>query len=227
MTQAISKFAALVPMKGHSERVPNKNLRLFGKKPLYHHIVGTLLQCPHVDCVYINTDSPQIASDVAQNFKDRVRLIQRPKEICGDFVSMNVVINHDLSQVEGKYFLQTHSTNPLLKPETVTRAIETFLSHPESDSLFGVNPFHGRFYDAKGDPINHNPEEMLRTQDLPPLFEENSNLYLFSRESFIKTGRRIGKRPILHPVSKLESIDIDTEEDFKLATFVYEYLKTT
>lgn len=214
-------------MKGHSERVPNKNLRSFGGRPLYRHIVNTLLACSHIDAVYINTDSDMIAKDAINTFDSRVKIIPRPAEISGDFVSMNVIIDYDLSQIDGDCFLQTHSTNPLLRMETISKAVERFLQRGEYDSLFGVNRYQSRFYDWQGKSFNHNPEEMLRTQDLPPLYEENSNLYLFSRESFNKRGRRIGDRPILFEIPRLEAIDIDIEEDFKLAEVIYAHFTQT
>lgn len=223
----MKKFFALVPMKGHSERVPNKNLRLFGGKPLYHHIVSTLISCPYIKSVYIDTDSAAISQDAFTHFPEKVKIIQRPSSICGDFVSMNVIIDHDLTQIDGIYFLQTHSTNPLLETPTLTRAMETWLKHPQYDSLFSVNRYQSRFYDGKGSPINHNPNEMLRTQDLPLVYEENSNLYLFTRESFQKTGRRIGNKPVLFEMPKMESLDIDTEEDFKMAEVLYNYVTKT
>ena len=218
----MEKITALVPMKGHSERVPNKNLRSFSGKPLYHHILATLLECPEIDAVYIDTDSNEITQDAAHSFKERVRILPRPAAICGDFVSMNVIIRYDLSQIPGNFFLQTPSTNPLLKASTIRKAIRLFFENQESDSLFSVTRRQARFYDRKGSSINHNPQEMLRTQDLPPLYEENSNLYLFSRESFHRAGLRIGQRPFLFEMPKLEAIDIDDEMDFKLAETMHQ-----
>ncbi|OGQ05099.1 MAG: acylneuraminate cytidylyltransferase [Deltaproteobacteria bacterium RIFCSPLOWO2_01_44_7] len=224
MSFAIQKITALVPIKGYSERVSNKNLRPFAGKPLYYHIIHTLLACPMIDSICINTDSDAIAEDATSSFSGKIKIIPRPKEICGDTVSMNVIIKHDLSQIDGRYFLQTHSTNPLLSLPTLTKAIEQFLKAGDHDSLFGVNRYQSRFYDHQGKAINHYPNEMLRTQDLPPVYEENSNLYLFSRDSFDKTGRRIGNKPILFETPKLESIDIDEEVDFKLAELIYEHI---
>ena len=208
---------ALLPMKGHSERVPNKNLRLFAGRPLYHALLQTLLACPAIERVCMNTDSELIAQDVREHFRGPVMVLRRPEAIRGDFVSMNRIIEYDLSQISGTYFLQTHSTNPLLKGGTILRAIERFLEPGPHDSLFGVTRLQARCYDAAGAPINHRPEEMLRTQDLPPVYLENSNLYLFSRASFAKQGRRIGERPILFEIPKLEALDIDDELDFRLA----------
>lgn len=216
------EMMALLPMKGHSERVPNKNMRSFAGRPLYHHVLHALISCPYIKAIHIDTDSEVIAGDARQHFGERVEIIERPPEICGDFVSMNVIINYDLSRVAGDYFLQTHSTNPLLTTNTLNRAIELFLEAREHDSLFSVTRLQSRLYDKGARAINHNPNEMLRTQDLPPVYEENSNLYLFSRKSFEKCGRRIGENPILFEMSKMEAIDIDDEADFRLAEYIHQ-----
>lgn len=211
-------IVALVPMKGHSERVPNKNLRSFCGKPLCHWIISSLQKSHYVKDIAVNTDSPEIAENIRQNF-DRVKIIDRPDEIRGDFVSMNTIIAYDLSQLPGEHFLQTHSTNPLLSTETIDEGIELYFHNlGMHDSLFTVTRHNARFYWRDGRPINHNPQELLRTQDLTPILEENSSLYLFSRESFKQSGnRRIGLRPYLFEISKFEAIDIDEEDDFLLA----------
>ena len=209
---------ALLPMKGHSERVPNKNLRPFCNRPLCHWTILNLQKSHYVKDIVVNTDSQEIAENIRQNF-DRVKIIDRPDEIRGDLVSMNTIIAYDLSQLPGEHFLQTHSTNPLLNAETIDKAIELYFHNLRMyDSLFTVTRHNARFYWSDGRPINHDPQEMLRTQDLPPIFEENSNLYIFSRESFKQSGnRRIGLRPYLFEINKLEAIDIDEEDDFLLA----------
>jgi len=214
-------IVALVPMKGHSERVPNKNLRSFCGKPLCHWIILSLQKSHYVKDIVVNTDSMEIAENIRHNF-EKVKIIDRPDEIRGDFVSMNTIIAYDLSQLPGEHFLQTHSTNPLLNAETIDKAIELYFHNlGMHDSLFTVTRHNARFYWSDGSPINHDPQEMLRTQDLPPILEENSNLYIFSRESFKRSGnRRIGLRPYLFEISKFEAIDIDEEDDFLLAELI-------
>lgn len=210
-------------MKGHSERVPNKNMRNFNGKPLYHAIINSLLKSKHISQIIINTDSEIIKKDALNQFS-KLRVIDRPEKIRGDFVSMNEIIAYDLSQAEGEHFLQTHSTNPLLKTETIDKAIETYFKKLEEgyDSVFSVTKIQSRLYWQNGSAINHNPKELLRTQDLPAVFDENSNLYLFSRKSFISAGNnRIGLKPFLFEMNKLEAVDIDNEEDFVLAEILY------
>ena len=212
----MNKVTALMPMKGHSERVPGKNVRDFAGKPLCLHVIDMLMQGPSVEKIIVNTDSEQIAALVRT--RGKVTVVERPKELCGDFVSMNEIISHDLNFISTPHVLQTHATNPLLTSATVEKAIEEYLGALEShDSLFSVTAWHARFYRDDGKAVNHNPAELLRTQDLPPLYEENSCFYLFSPQSFRASGARIGKKPLLYPISRLEAIDIDEEDDFLMA----------
>ena len=217
------KLTALLPMKRTSERVPNKNMRNFDGVPLYHAITKSLLASKYIDKIAINTDSEVIAKDARENFGDSIMIIDRPVEIQGGDVSMNIIIDYDLSQLKGEHFLQTHSTNPLLRTETIDKAIEVYFEKlDDNDSLFGVTKVQTRFYDKDANPVNHNPEELLRTQDLEPLYEENSNLYIFSKEAFKKADKkRIGLKPKIFEVNKLEAVDIDEPEDFKLAELLH------
>lgn len=208
------KIAALVPMRHHSVRVPMKNYRPLAGKPLYQHIIETLLQVPEIAVVAVDTDSPIVAEGLRANFP-KVRVIERPAHLTADTVPMNEILIYDTSHVEADFYLQTHSTNPLLRPETVSRAVRTFLEkYPAFDSLFSVTRVQTRFWDALARPVNHNPAILLRTQDLPPLFEENSCLYLFNRQTLEQHRTRIGERPYMFEIDKTEAQDIDEESDF-------------
>jgi CMP-N-acetylneuraminic acid synthetase len=216
------RIAALVPMRHHSERVPGKNFRPFAGRPLYQHIVDSLLSCPLVDVIVIDTDSPNILADAERNFP-QVRLLERPEHLRAGTVPMNDILLHDVAQVGADYYLQTHSTNPLLQPETISRAIQQFTdSYPVYDSLFAVTKVQTRLWDSLARPVNHNPAILLRTQDLPPIYEENSNLYLFTRETLETRRNRIGQRPLMFEIDCIEAWDIDEEMDFQIAEFLYQ-----
>ncbi len=216
-----SKIVALVPMRHQSERVPGKNYRPFAGQPLYRHIVRSLLGCPLISQVVIDTDSPVIMEDVGVNFP-AVRLIERPEHLRAGTTPTNEVLLHDISLLEADFFLQTHSTNPLLQSETISRAIETFLEqYPTYDSLFSVTRLQTRLWDGLARAVNHNPAILLRTQDLPPIYEENSNLYIFTRDTLEQRRNRLGERPLLFEIDRLEAWDIDEEIDFQVAEFLF------
>jgi len=217
----IVSFLAIVPMKAHSERVPDKNIRDFNGKPLFYWIFKTLSQVSAISKTVLDTDSERIADMVMEYFPGVV-VSMRPERLRGDFVSTNALIEHILKLFPGQeFFLQTHATNPCLHAVTIRRAIDVFMADTEHDSLFSVTRLQTRLFDKTFKPLNHDPYRLLRTQDLDPVYEENSNLYLFSRSSFAETGGRIGKKPLLFEMHRLEAYDIDTEEDFVVAQILH------
>lgn len=214
------KVVFLIPMKGNSERVKNKNLKIFNGKPLYHWILNSILKSKYLNFIIINTDSIKIKEDLKNNFDlNKIKILDRPNELCGDLVSMNKIINYDINSTKCSDFFQTHSTNPLLKTSTIDKSIDLYFKNKyKYDSLFSVSEFQSRFYFSNSNPINHDPSNLVRTQDLTPIFEENSCIYIFSKDSFKKAeNKRIGLKPFLYKTSVVESIDIDTKEDFELA----------
>jgi len=213
-------FVALVPMRHHSERVPGKNFRILVGKPLYSYVLETLLACPEIAEVVVDTDSPVIMEGVTGRFPS-IRLLKRPQHLRADSVPMNEVLAHDVEQIRSDFYLQTHSTNPLLRPSTVSRAIRAFLDgYPRNDSLFSVTRIQTRLWDTDARPINHDPMLLLRTQELPPVYEENSCLYIFERGTFLARRNRLGKNPFLFEMDRQETLDIDEELDFEIAEFL-------
>jgi CMP-N-acetylneuraminic acid synthetase len=207
-------------MRHHSQRVPGKNYRPLAGKPLFHHILETLLAVSEIDQVLVDTDSDPVMEGLRRHFP-QVKIIDRPMHLRADDTPMNEILVHDTQQVLADFYLQTHSTNPLLRPETVSRAIQTFLAdYPVHDSLFSVTRFQTRLYDRHGPAINHNPAELIQTQDLPPVYEENSCLYIFTRDNLLKRHHRIGEKPMMFEMDAAEAWDIDEELDFTICDFL-------
>lgn len=221
------KIIALLPMKANSERVKGKNFRDFNGKPLFRWILDTLVSVDEIDQVIINTDARQILADNGLVDGGKICIRDRNPEICGDFVSMNKIIGDDIAHSDGDIYLQTHTTNPLLSADSIRGCIEKYqalLNSGDADSLFTVDKIQTRFYREDGSAINHDPDNLLRTQDLEPWFEENSNLYVFNKASFAATQARIGKQPGMYVNSKFESIDIDEPQDWDMAVVAGRYL---
>lgn len=219
----MDKVIALLPLKKNSERVPRKNFRPFNGAPLFRWILNTLLSIEEISLVVINTDARQELERLGLTTDPRLLVRDRKSELCGDFVSMNAVIADDVASVAADTYLMTHTTNPLLSRATIVAALAAYqdgVANGTCDSLFTVNRIQTRFYRADGSAVNHDPTRLLRTQDLEPWYEENSNLYIFSAESFRKTGARIGAKPLLFETLRKESMDIDDQDGWDLAEAV-------
>ncbi len=215
-------------MKANSERVKGKNFKNFCGKPLFKWVLDKLLDINEISEVIINTDAQEILYENGMEDNEKILVRNRRKEICGDSVSMNLVINDDVENIDADIYLMTHTTNPLISIDTIKKAISKFTKALESnqniDSLFSVNLIQERYYDSAAQPINHDPNNLVRTQDLEPWFKENSNLYLFTKASFMKTKARIGEKPMMLVTPANESIDIDNPDDWDLAELMVEYL---
>jgi CMP-N-acetylneuraminic acid synthetase len=214
------QLVALLPMKAHSARIPGKNFRSFAGKPLFRWILDTLLSMKEIDLIVINTDARLILKEHGLTDSERVLIRDRKLEICGDLVNMNLVLSDDLAAISAETYLMTHATNPLLSASTIRDALRKYRAGIESgktDSLLSVDRYQTRFYREDGSPVNHNPANLLRTQDLEPWFAENSNIYIFSQSSFSKTKARVGQKPLLFETPRVESVDIDDDESWDIA----------
>ncbi|MFL6088526.1 MAG: cytidylyltransferase domain-containing protein [Aeromicrobium sp.] len=215
----MTNVSAIVPMRHSSERVPGKNYRNLGGMPLYHHVVRALLATASVEEVVIDTDSEFIISDAKATFPE-VKIVLRPDHLRDGHLAMNLVLENTVKHASNSTILQTHSTNPFVSADTYERAINRYFDDREVDSVFGVTRIQGRLWTHDVQPINHNPAVLARTQDLDPVYLENSCFYVFGKESLLSTGNRLGDAPGIVEVPALEALDIDEESDFQLAEAV-------
>lgn len=211
---------AILPMRGGSQRVTDKNTRLVANKPLYTYIIDTLRACKCIERIVINTDIEFIFAEYG--WDSDIVLIRRGQDLTGN-CDMNWVIAETLEKSAGEHFLQVHATNPLVKSSTIDAAISRYFEElPLHDSCFSVNRVQKRFWDENARPINHSLIDAPTTQDLRPMFEENSCFYIFSRSSFKAAKNRIGLRPSMAEIPASEAWDIDTEEELKICEAILE-----
>lgn len=219
------KITALMPIKHDSQRVSKKNFRDFNGKPLFYHMMEKLDACSLIDEILINTDALEVVEYVGNSKSTKLKLIERPNHLLGDDINMNQLITYDITKTESEHFFQTHCTNPLLKLETIEKSIKKYFENlANHDTMFSVDVIQKRGFTSDFKPLNHNLDELIPTQDLSPILVENSNFFIFSRATFLKYNHRVGKTPYLYPVNKLESLDIDYEEEFLIAELVGQIL---
>jgi CMP-N-acetylneuraminic acid synthetase len=218
----MNTVTAIVPIKQNSQRLPHKVFLDFFGIPLYRVMLDKLESVNEISEIIVNTDSETVMSECAGKYS-KVVLVERPVQLCGDEVPMNSIIEYELGSNKNEHFLQTHVTNPLLKCETISQAIRLYFEQRDRfDSLTGVIPIYKRVWNSSFEPVNHQNNKMLQTQDLEPVLIENSNIFIFSKISFYAAGKsRIGLKPFPFYMNCIESVDIDYPEDFELAKFYY------
>ena len=218
------KLCIIIPMKHNSQRVPGKNYRDFNGLPLFDVIINKIIQVDYIDKIIIDTNSEYIKNLINVKKIDKIQVYDRPEELCAHEVSTNLLLMNVIEKLELNYdyYLMTHVTNPLISVKTIKTMIELFINEKcnEYDSLFSVKKWQTRLYkleEERVNALNHNINELIQTQDLEPLYEENSCFYIFSKETLFKKKHRIGYNPYMYIMNDIESFDIDTESDFLIA----------
>lgn len=211
------KIACFIPIKANSERVPGKNLRVLNGKKLYQYICEHVKEAAVFDDVYIDTNSSEIA-EYAETMG--FHALERKPELAQNTANGNdLLIYHYTLCPEYDYYFQLFATAPYLQPETIRKCVSYLTSSEVYDSVFTATENHG-FYWLNGTPINYRPGILPRSQDMLPVIEESTGLYGITKESLEKYRCRIGRKPYIYPVSKFEAVDINTEEDLKVAEYV-------
>ena len=212
------KTVAIVPMKLNNSRLPQKNIKPFTNgKPLCHYILNTLLSIDKIDEVYVYCSNETIKNYIP----DGVKYLKRSESLDTDSTKMNVVLTAFANDVPADIYVMTHTTAPFISKESIEKGIDAVASGM-NDSAFAAKKLQD-FLWKDGKPFNYSLEDIPRTQDLPPLYEETSGFYIYDSSVINDLGRRIGQKPYVVEVNEIESIDIDEKEDFDIADAVFNH----
>jgi len=214
------KIVAFVPIKMNNERLPGKNVKAFDNgKPLITYILDTLKQVQGLDDIYVYCSNEQICDYIPEG----IRFLEREPYLDLSTTSFNEVLSTFVEKVDADYYILTHATAPFISAGTFEKAIEV-IKRGEYDSALTVSELK-EFMWKNNQPINYSPVAIPRTQDLEPYYCETCGMYMFSKELMQKENRRIGHRPYLLPVSKIEALDINEPIDFEICNAVYNMMR--
>ena len=200
-----------MPIKLHNERCPGKNTRMLGGKPLLKYELDSLIKtglCDSIN-VYCSDDA------VVPFLPEGVNFIERPKELDLPTSNFTQIFNCFMNEQDADIYVYAHATAPFITVETMKLCIEAVKSE-KYDSAFCAVKLQDYLW-QDGQPLNFDATNLPRTQDLKPIYQETSGVYVFTKEVFLKYKRRVGVKPFIKEVSFKESVDIDTPEDFELA----------
>lgn len=210
------RTVALIPIKLDSKRIPGKNIKqFFDGTPLMHFIQRACLDAKNIDEVYIYCSDENVLPYVLPG----VMYLKRPQYLDADDVNANDFIREFIKVVDADIYVNAHATSPFAKGETIDELVVNVASG-KYDSAFCAENIK-TFLWMNNKPVNFDPDHFPRTQDLPDIYAETSIAYVFTKESFLTCNRRLGKRPYVKEVGRIEAIDIDYPEDFEIADAIY------
>lgn len=213
------KIVAIVPMKLNNRRLPQKNTKRFTNgKTLCSYILSTLLEIDKIDEVYVYCSNPEIKEFIP----NKVKFLQRSESLDKDTTSMTEVLTCFTKEVPADIYVMTHTTAPFISKESIQKGLESVVSG-KYDSSFAAKKLQD-FLWMEGKPFNYTLDNIPRTQDLQPIYEETSGFYIYTHDVMTELHRRIGENPFIVEIGEIESIDIDEAEDFIIADAVYNHI---
>lgn len=207
----MKKIVAIMPIKLQNERCPGKNIRNLGDKPLLQYELETLKQTEVCSSINVYCSS----KDVIPYIPEGVNFIKRPEELDLPTSNFTQIFDCFMKTIDADIYLYAHATAPFISLETMEQCIDAVMSG-KYDSAFCAKKLQDYLW-SDGKPLNFDGSDIPRTQDLQPIYQETSGVYVFTKQVFEKYRRRIGNNPFIKEVSFKESIDIDNPEDFELA----------
>ena len=195
----MARVVGMIPIKLRNQRLPGKNTRVLGDKVLCEYLFDTVKDIKNLDEVYVFCSDERIC----QYIPNGIKFLKRSEEF--------------INQVDADIYALMYVTQPFIKKESLESAIDRVINE-DYDSAFTAHEIR-EFTWFKGEPLNYSFDNVVRTQELEPVYTEGE-LFVFRKDVFTKMGRRIGKKPYIHPISWMENVCIDDINDFQLAEAV-------
>lgn len=210
-------IACFIPIKSNSERVKGKNFREMNGRKLYEYIIEHAINSGVFDDIYIDTNSDEIKEYANQK---GCKVIKRKEDLAKNTANGNDLLNyHYKLYPDYDYYFQLFATAPYLKEETIAKCADVLINSTTYDSVFTATQHHGFFW-LNNTPVNYRPCILPSSQDMTAVVEETTGLYGISKDALARYRCRIGARPYIHIVNKFEAVDINTEEDLKMAEYI-------
>ncbi|MBE5918616.1 MAG: acylneuraminate cytidylyltransferase [Pseudobutyrivibrio ruminis] len=205
------KIVAIMPIKLKNERCPGKNTRMLGNKPLLQYELDSLKATGLCDSINVYCSSEEVVPYLPEG----VNFVKRPEVLDLPTSNFSQIFENFMNEVDADIYVYAHATAPFIKKETMEQCINAVKSG-EYDSAFCALKLQDYLW-QNGEPLNFDATNVPRTQDLTPIYQETSGVYVFTKDVFKNKHRRIGDKPYVSEVSFKEAVDIDNPEDFDLA----------
>lgn len=212
------KVVSFIPIKLNNQRLPGKNLLKLNGKPTCEYIFDTINKVGSINEKYV-----YCSDEIIKNYMpEGLTFLKRDSYLDGFQVKGLEIIDHFVRNVNADIYVLTHVTQPFTKKESIEKALEKVISG-QYDSAFSAVTLQDYMW-MNGKPFNYDIKNIVRTQDLDPIYMETGAFFIFRKEVFTELGQRIGNKPYIYEINQFEAVDIDTAEDFEFAEVVASYL---
>lgn len=218
------KIVSFIPIKLNNQRLPGKNTMLLNGRPMCDYIFKAISAVDSIDEKYVYCSDEAIKPYIAPYEAKGLRFLKRDTWLDGYQVKGLEIIDRFVKDVDADIYVLTHVTQPFTKSESIANALEKVISG-EYDSAFSAVALRDYLW-KDGKPLNYDIKNVVRTQDLEPVYMETGSFFIFRKEVFTKLGQRIGDKPFIYEIDEIEGVDIDTADDFKFAEAVALFLQS-
>lgn len=205
------RIVAIMPIKLNNERLPGKNTKLLGDKPLIQYQLTALKECGEFDSINVYCSDKAIKEYLI----DGTNFVKRPQELDLPTSNFNQIFSSFINEIDADIYVYAHATAPFVSVETMRECIDVVKSG-DYDSAFCAVKIQDYLW-SDGQPMNFDAQNLPRSQDIKPIFRETSGIYVIPKDTYKKLGRRVGDNPYIKEVSFKEAVDINNPEDFELA----------
>lgn len=216
------KIVSFIPIKLNNQRLPGKNTMILHGRPLCDYLFQTISGIDIIDSKYVYCSDESIKPYIEPYSDKGLRFLKRDKCLDGFQVKGLEIIDHFIRDIDADVYVLSHCTQPFTKSESIKKALEKVVSG-EYDSAFSAIELQDYMW-MNGKPFNYDMKDIVRTQDLTPVYMETGAFFIFRKEVFTKLGQRIGEHPYIYKIDQFEAVDIDTKEDFDFAQAVASFL---
>ena len=208
------KIIAIVPVKGKSDRIENKNTKLLDGTPLFIHTIIKLLKCEFIDDVYLDTECDKII-DIANDLD--CKILKRDKCLANNDTDGNTFFINEVKNIDADIYIQHLATSPFIEIDTIRNGVD-IVKCGKHDSAFLTKD--DKLYKWDGDVCEYDIDNIPNSKNLKTTTIETMGLYIITKESALKYNRRIGGTPYQLKASAIECVDVNYPDDFELANYI-------
>ena len=223
-------FVAIIPAKGNSKGLKDKNLRKVGRKSLLERSIIELKKSKYIDDIFVSSESDKI---LRYSLEKKCKIIKRPNKLSSKTATSESVLLHAINEIKRNnlklpsFICFVQCTSPFQKASDIDNAFK-YLKKNKNDSVFSATRFYSNLWiknKTHTTPLGHNPKKRKIRQNVNNLYRENGAFYIFKTKNFLNTKSRFCLKPAPYLSNFFSQYEIDDEIDLMLSNIICKKFK--